>query len=78
MDGWLIASGAMGGDLVDLVQAEDRWLGYVADVSGHGVGARHRQSAMFKSALRTRMLTRQLDSAAAAPGSRADGAHAAR
>ena len=54
--GWSIASGAMGGDLVDLVQAEDRWLGYVADVSGHGVGAGI-VMAMFKSALRTRMLT---------------------
>ena len=54
--GWSIASGPMGGDLVDLVRAEDRWLGYVADVSGHGVGAGI-VMAMFKSALRTRMLT---------------------
>lgn len=41
---------------MDLVRAEDRWLGYVADVSGHGVGAGI-VMAMFKSALRTRMLT---------------------
>ena len=54
--GWSIASGPMGGDLVDLVQSEGRWLGYVADVSGHGVGAGI-VMAMFKSALRTRMLT---------------------
>jgi serine phosphatase RsbU (regulator of sigma subunit) len=32
------ASGDVGGDLVDVVDDEGRWLGYVADVSGHGVG----------------------------------------
>jgi serine phosphatase RsbU (regulator of sigma subunit) len=32
------ASGDVGGDLVDVVDAEGRWLAYVADVSGHGVG----------------------------------------
>ena len=32
------ASGDVGGDLVDLVNDEGRWLAYVADVSGHGVG----------------------------------------
>jgi serine phosphatase RsbU (regulator of sigma subunit) len=54
--GWSVASGPMGGDLVDLVQSDQRWLGYVADVSGHGVGAGI-VMAMFKSALRTRLLT---------------------
>jgi phosphoserine phosphatase RsbU/P len=32
------ASGDVGGDLVDVVDDEGRWLAYVADVSGHGVG----------------------------------------
>jgi serine phosphatase RsbU (regulator of sigma subunit) len=31
------ASGDVGGDLVDLVEQDKGWLGYVADVSGHGV-----------------------------------------
>jgi serine phosphatase RsbU (regulator of sigma subunit) len=53
--GWSIASGDVGGDLVDLVGADGRWLGYVADVSGHGVGSGI-VMAMFKSALRTRVL----------------------
>jgi hypothetical protein len=34
--GWSIASGEVGGDLVDLIDADGHWLGYVADVSGHG------------------------------------------
>jgi hypothetical protein len=52
--GWSYASGDVGGDLVDLVQQEDgRWLGYVADVSGHGVGPGV-VMGMFKSALRMR------------------------
>jgi hypothetical protein len=53
--GWSIASGEVGGDLVDLVVTNSRWLGYVADVSGHGVGAGI-VMGMFKSALRTRAL----------------------
>ena len=53
--GWSIASGEVGGDLVDLVDADGRWLAYVADVSGHGVGAGI-VMGMFKSALRTRAL----------------------
>ena len=32
-----IASGDVGGDLIDLVEANGHWIGYVADVSGHGV-----------------------------------------
>ena len=53
--GWSIASGEVGGDLVDVVAADDRWLGYIADVSGHGVGSGI-VMAMFKSALRMRAL----------------------
>ena len=33
-------SAAVGGDLVDVVAANGRWFGYVADVSGHGVPRR--------------------------------------
>jgi sigma-B regulation protein RsbU (phosphoserine phosphatase) len=51
--GWSIASGAVGGDLVDLVEGPGGWLGYVADVSGHGVGSGVIMG-MFKSALRMR------------------------
>ena len=32
-------SGDVGGDLVDVVGDDAGWVGYVADVSGHGVGA---------------------------------------
>ena len=34
-----LASGAIGGDLVDVVERADGTTFYVADVSGHGVGA---------------------------------------
>jgi serine phosphatase RsbU (regulator of sigma subunit) len=51
--GWSMASGAVGGDLVDLVESDTGWLGYVADVSGHGVGSGVIMG-MFKSALRMR------------------------
>lgn len=45
-------SGEVGGDLVDAVNARDgRWIGYVADVSGHGVQAGV-VMAMVKSAVR--------------------------
>ncbi|MGH9465721.1 MAG: PP2C family protein-serine/threonine phosphatase [Terriglobales bacterium] len=33
------ASGNVGGDLLDVVEAEGGWLAYIADVSGHGVAA---------------------------------------
>jgi hypothetical protein len=52
--GWSIASGDVGGDLVDVVGDADGWLGYVADVSGHGVGPGV-VMGMFKSALRMRV-----------------------
>jgi hypothetical protein len=51
--GWSLASGDVGGDLVDLVEQDGTWLGYVADVSGHGVGPGV-VMGMFKSALRMR------------------------
>jgi sigma-B regulation protein RsbU (phosphoserine phosphatase) len=52
--GWSIASGDVGGDLVDVVGDGDGWLGYIADVSGHGVGPGV-VMGMFKSALRMRV-----------------------
>jgi hypothetical protein len=48
-------SGEVGGDLVDVVSRDGTWLGYVADVSGHGVSSGV-VMAMFKSALRMRLL----------------------
>ena len=44
-------SGEVGGDLVDVVEEQDAWIGYVADVSGHGVAAGVLM-AMVKSAAR--------------------------
>jgi phosphoserine phosphatase RsbU/P len=49
-----IPSGDVGGDLVDLVEWDGQWIGYVADVSGHGVGA-GLLMAMVKSAARTEL-----------------------
>src|SRR5260370_4552273 len=46
----------MGGDLVDLVQDGDKWIGYLADVSGHGVPSGVLM-AMVKSAVRMRLAT---------------------
>ena len=45
----------VGGDLVDVVPSAGRWIGYVADVSGHGVGA-GLLMGITKSTMRTRML----------------------
>jgi len=47
-------SGEMGGDLVDLVQDGDRWIGYLADVSGHGVPSGVLM-AMVKCAVRIKL-----------------------
>lgn len=47
-------SGEMGGDLVDLVQDGNRCIGYLADVSGHGVPSGVLM-AMVKSAVRMRL-----------------------
>jgi phosphoserine phosphatase RsbU/P len=49
-------SGDVGGDLVDVVGDDAGWIGYVADVSGHGVGAGV-VMAIFKSAVRMRLLS---------------------
>jgi serine phosphatase RsbU (regulator of sigma subunit) len=65
--GLSIASGEVGGDLVDVLTLasnpalpppdgrEPGWFGYVADVSGHGVSSGV-VMGMFKSALRMRLL----------------------
>lgn len=47
-------SGEVGGDLVDVIPLEQGWIGYVADVSGHGVQSGVLM-AMFKTALRSQM-----------------------
>ena len=49
-----LPSGEVGGDLVDLVHDGDRWIGYVADVSGHGV-ASGLLMGMVKSAARMKL-----------------------
>src|SRR5258708_23766108 len=49
-------SGEMGGDLVDLLQYGDKWIAYLADVSGHGVPSGVLM-AMVKSAVRMRLAT---------------------
>ena len=49
-------SGDVGGDLVDVVGDDTGWTGYVADVSGHGVGAGV-VMAIFKSAVRMRLMS---------------------
>ena len=54
--GYSEPSGEVGGDLVDVVGGDAGWVGYVADVSGHGVGAGV-VMAMFKSAVRMRLMT---------------------
>jgi phosphoserine phosphatase RsbU/P len=54
-------SGAVGGDLVDVVVANGAWFAYVADVSGHGVPAGVLMS-MTKSAARMRLALKVLDS----------------
>lgn len=48
------ASGAMGGDLIDVIAAEDRLDVFLADVSGHGVRAGV-VMGMLKAMLRTAM-----------------------
>ena len=52
-----VPSSDVGGDLVDLVGSEDRWMAYAADVSGHGV-ASGTLMAMFKSAARSQLMIR--------------------
>lgn len=48
-----LPSGAVGGDLLDVVRCGERWLAYVADVAGHGVRAGVLMS-MIKASVRTR------------------------
>jgi stage II sporulation SpoE-like protein len=48
------ASGAVGGDLLDVVESPSGWTGYVADVSGHGVAA-GLMMGMAKSTVRTQL-----------------------
>jgi hypothetical protein len=50
-------SGAVGGDLVDVVAGNNGWFAYVADVSGHGVPAGVLMS-MTKSAVRMWLASR--------------------
>ena len=49
-----VPSGEVGGDLIDVVETNGGWIGYVADVSGHGVGA-GLLMGMVKSAARTQL-----------------------
>ena len=60
--GMSVPSGEVGGDLVDLVDLDGRWIGYVADVSGHGVGA-GLLMGMVKSAARMQLRAAQSMSA---------------
>jgi len=50
-----LPSSEVGGDLVDVVITNDRWVAYVADVSGHGV-ASGTLMAMFKGAARSQLM----------------------
>jgi phosphoserine phosphatase RsbU/P len=49
-----LPSGAVGGDLVDVVERDGHWVGFIADVSGHGVGAGV-MMGMVKSAARMKL-----------------------
>jgi phosphoserine phosphatase RsbU/P len=49
--GLSLASGDVGGDLIDVVESPGGWTGFVADVSGHGVAA-GLLMGMIKSAAR--------------------------
>ena len=48
-------SSEIGGDLVDFVECNGRWTGYIADISGHGVSSGVLM-AMFKTAMRMRLI----------------------
>jgi serine phosphatase RsbU (regulator of sigma subunit) len=51
-----LPSGDVGGDLVDVVESPSGWTSFVADVSGHGVGA-GLLMGMLKSTARTQLRT---------------------
>jgi serine phosphatase RsbU (regulator of sigma subunit) len=55
--GLSVASGEVGGDLVDVVDHENEWTAYVVDVSGHGV-ASGLLMGMVKSATRVALRSR--------------------
>ena len=55
--GLSVASGEVGGDLVDVVEDADGWTAYVVDVSGHGVGS-GLLMGMVKSAARVALRRR--------------------
>jgi hypothetical protein len=59
ISGASVPTSEVGGDLLDLVAAEGALTCYIADISGHGVGA-NLLMGMLKSALRTR-LAQQVD-----------------
>jgi len=50
-----IASGEVGGDLVDIVEYPAGWMSYIADISGHGVSSGVLM-AMFKTSIRSRLV----------------------
>jgi len=54
--GLSLASGDVGGDLIDVVESSQRWTAFVADVSGHGVAA-GLLMGMAKSTARTELRT---------------------
>ena len=47
-----VASGEVGGDLVDIVEHPAGWMSYIADISGHGVSSGVLM-AMFKTSVRS-------------------------
>ncbi|HKT26319.1 MAG TPA: PP2C family protein-serine/threonine phosphatase [Terriglobales bacterium] len=49
-----VASGEVGGDLVDIVEHPSGWMSYIADISGHGVSSGVLM-AMFKTSVRSRL-----------------------
>ena len=49
-----VASGEVGGDLVDIVEYPAGWMSYIADISGHGVSSGVLM-AMFKTSVRSRL-----------------------
>lgn len=65
-----IASGEVGGDLVDIAECPGGWTTYIADISGHGVSSGVLM-AMFKTSIRS------LLGKAESPGELLDGVHRA-
>src|SRR5713101_4352409 len=57
-----IPSAQMGGDLIDVIESNGNLLAYVADVSGHGLGA-GQLMGMLKTALRVSLQFRQAPAA---------------